>query len=158
MAGQRRIRRASAGPRIARIKLIIRRSEVQVLPAPRGNAVVTPSFRLPTGSSTTSAPRSGRTEAAVCRETASCGPRRAARPAVHVVREQVAVQVQGRPDARMAELSLNGLGVRALDDQERSIGVLEAVGASVARQAQRSHGWPSHSAPKTKRRCDSPRW
>ena len=34
MPGQRRIRRVSAGPRIARIKLIIRRSLVQVQPAP----------------------------------------------------------------------------------------------------------------------------
>jgi hypothetical protein len=49
--------------------------------------------------------------------------------AVHVVREQVAVQIQCHLDARVAELSLNGLGVGALGDQERGTGVSEVVDA-----------------------------
>jgi hypothetical protein len=62
------------------------------------------------------------------------------RELVHLVGEQMPGEVERDLDAGVAEVSLDGLGVRALSDEERGASVAQVVDAEALRHAGLFHG------------------
>lgn len=101
------------------IKLIIRRSEVRVLPAPHGNALVGGRFssarREFQDLRTASMPHRCRN----LRRIRIVRRVQVIREAVHLVWVEVSVEVQRHLDARMSEVRLDGFGMSSLGYQHR---------------------------------------
>jgi hypothetical protein len=58
------------------------------------------------------------------------------RQPVHLVGEQMPVQVQGHLDAGVAQVGLDGLGMSSLSDEQRGAGVPEIVDPEVPWEAR----------------------